>query len=97
MNFGRIATGVMVVLGLAVGAVHSPDQQPALHLSAERAGLHQPADRVLLRARNSVAALNGAGAISSLLTGFVMGAARFVCWKSLTAQGTRIHRLMRGW
>ena len=54
VNFGRIATGVMVVLGLAVGAVHSPDQQPALHLSAERAGLHQPADRGVLHPRNSV-------------------------------------------
>jgi SSS family solute:Na+ symporter len=45
VNFGRVATGVMVVLGLAwVPFIHL-DQQPALHLFAERAGVHQPSDR----------------------------------------------------
>jgi hypothetical protein len=38
----------------AVGAIHSPNQQPTLHLPAKRASLHQSADRLVLRAWNSV-------------------------------------------
>ena len=56
VGFGRVMTGVMVVLGLAwVPFIHL-HQQPALHLPAKRAGLHQPADCGLLHPGNSVAA-----------------------------------------
>jgi solute:Na+ symporter, SSS family len=53
VNFGRVATGIMVVLG----PLHPFDQQPALHLSPECTGLHQPAHRRVFHPRRSLAPL----------------------------------------
>ena len=44
-----------------LGSIHPSDQQPALHLSAKRAGIHQPADCSLLHPGNSVAAVELSG------------------------------------
>jgi SSS family solute:Na+ symporter len=78
VNFGRAATGVMVVLGLLwVPFIHLISSQLYIYLQSVQAYISPPIAACfvlgILWPR-----LNGAGAITSLLTGFCLGAARFV-------------------
>ena len=85
--FGRVATGVMVVLGLAwVPFIHLISSQLYIYLQSVQAYISPPITACfvlgILWPR-----LNGAGAISSLLAGFVLGALRFVA-EIVAARGT---------
>jgi len=78
VNFGRIATGIMVLLGLLwVPFIHYISSQLYIYLQSVQAYISPPIAACfvlgILWPR-----LNGAGAITSLLTGFVLGAARFI-------------------
>src|SRR5271156_7172064 len=78
VNFGRIATGFMVLLGLLwVPFIHYISSQLYIYLQSVQAYISPPISACfvlgILWPR-----LNGTGAISSLMTGFVMGATRFV-------------------
>jgi len=78
VTFGRIATGGMVVLGLLwVPFIHLLSAQLYLYLQSVQAYISPPIAACfvfgILWPR-----LNGQGAISSLLVGFVLGAVRFV-------------------
>ena len=92
--FGRIATGVMVVLGLAwVPFIHLISSQLYIYLQSVQAYISPPIAACfvlgILWTR-----LNGAGAISSLLTGFVLGSVRFVA-EIFAAKGTAFTGLMQ--
>ena len=76
--FGRLATGAMVVLGLLwVPFIHLLSAQLYIYLQSVQAYISPPIAACfifgILWPR-----LNGPGAISSLLVGFVLGAARFI-------------------
>ena len=76
--FGRLTTGVMVLLGLAwVPFIHLISSQLYIYLQSVQAYISPPIASCfvfgILWPR-----LNATGAISSLLTGFAMGAIRFV-------------------
>src|SRR5881275_1002163 len=76
--FGRVATGVMVLLGLLwVPFIHYISSQLYIYLQSVQAYISPPIAACfvlgILWPR-----LNGAGAISSLLAGFVLGATRFI-------------------
>ena len=78
VGFGRVMTGVMVVLGLAwVPFIHLISSQLYIYLQSVQGYISPPIAACfilgILWPR-----LNAQGAISSLLTGFVMGAARFI-------------------
>lgn len=78
VNFGRVATGVMVVLGLLwVPFIHYISSQLYIYLQSVQAYISPPIAACfvlgILWPR-----LNASGAISSLLAGFVLGAVRFV-------------------
>ena len=78
VNFGRIATGMMVVLGLLwVPFIHLISSQLYIYLQSVQAYISPPIASCfvlgILWPR-----LNGSGAITSLLTGFVLGATRFI-------------------
>src|SRR5947208_4355264 len=78
VNFGRVATAFMVLLGLLwVPFIHYISSQLYIYLQSVQAYISPPIAACfvlgILWPR-----LNGSGAIASLLTGFVMGAARFV-------------------
>jgi len=78
VTFGRIATGGMVVLGLLwVPFIHLLSAQLYMYLQSVQAYISPPIAECfvfgILWPR-----LNGQGAISSLLVGFVLGATRFV-------------------
>ena len=78
VNFGRAATGIMVVLGLLwVPFIHLISSQLYIYLQSVQAYISPPIAACfilgILWAR-----LNAVGAITSLLTGFVLGTARFV-------------------
>jgi len=78
VNFGRIATGVMVLLGLLwVPFIHLISSQLYIYLQSVQAYISPPIAACfvlgILWPR-----LNGQGAITSLLSGFVLGAARFI-------------------
>ena len=78
VNFGRIATGVMVLLGLLwVPFIHLISSQLYIYLQSVQAYISPPIAACfvlgILWPR-----LNGAGAITSLLSGFVLGATRFL-------------------
>src|SRR5215469_8012281 len=78
VNFGRAATGVMVVLGLLwVPFIHLISSQLYIYLQSVQAYISPPIAACfilgILWPR-----LNGAGAITSLLTGFGLGAVRFI-------------------
>ena len=92
VNFGRIATGFMVLLGLLwVPFIHLISSQLYIYLQSVQAYISPPIAACfvlgILWPR-----LNGPGAISSLLTGFVLGAVRFVA-ELMAAQGIAIQRL----
>src|SRR5579864_4021901 len=78
VNFGRAATGAMVVLGLLwVPFIHLISSQLYIYLQSVQAYISPPIAACfilgILWPR-----LNGAGAITSLLTGFGLGAVRFI-------------------
>src|SRR5215831_2098148 len=78
VNFGRVATGIMVLLGLLwVPFIHYISSQLYIYLQSVQAYISPPIAACfvlgILWPR-----LNGQGAISSLLTGFVLGAVWFV-------------------
>src|SRR5689334_6729643 len=78
VNFGRVATGIMVLLGLLwVPFIHYISSQLYIYLQSVQAYISPPIAACfvlgILWPR-----LNGAGAISSLLAGFVLGATRFI-------------------
>ena len=78
VNFGRVATAFMVLLGLLwVPFIHYISSQLYIYLQSVQAYISPPIAACfvlgILWPR-----LNGAGAISSLLAGFVLGATRFI-------------------
>src|SRR3989440_8051675 len=78
VNFGRIATGLMVLLGLLwVPFIHLLSAELYIYLQSVQAYISPPIAACfvfgILWPR-----LNGQGAISSLLLGFALGASRFV-------------------
>jgi SSS family solute:Na+ symporter len=78
VNFGRIATGAMVLLGLLwVPFIHLLSAQLYIYLQSVQAYISPPIAACfvfgILWPR-----VNAQGAISSLLAGFVLGAARFM-------------------
>ena len=78
VNFGRVATGIMVVLGLLwVPFIHLISSQLYIYLQSVQAYISPPIAACfifgILWPR-----LNGAGALASLLTGFGLGAVRFI-------------------
>src|SRR3954471_9145924 len=97
VNFGRAATGVMVLLGILwVPFIHLINSQLYIYLQSVQAYISPPIAACfilgILWPR-----LNGAGAISSLLTGFVMGATRFVMELADRASGGRFESPVARW
>jgi solute:Na+ symporter, SSS family len=93
VNFGRVATGFMVLLGLLwVPFIHLISSQLYIYLQSVQAYISPPIAACfvlgILWPR-----LNGQGAISSLLAGFVLGAFRFIA-ELMAAQGTQFSGLM---
>ena len=93
VNFGRIATGMMVLLGLLwVPFIHLISSQLYIYLQSVQAYISPPIASCfvlgILWPR-----LNGSGAISSLMTGFVLGAVRFVA-ELAAAKGAQFSGLM---
>ncbi len=78
VNFGRIATGILVVLGIAwVPFIHLISSQLYVYLQSVQAYISPPI-AVCFIFGILWPRVNGAGALSSLLTGFVLGTVRFV-------------------
>jgi SSS family solute:Na+ symporter len=78
VNFGRLATGMMVLLGLLwVPFIHLISSQLYIYLQSVQAYISPPIAACFVLGV-IWPRLNGTGAIASLLTGFVMGAARFL-------------------
>src|SRR5438309_742593 len=78
VSFGRAATGIMVVLGLLwVPFIDLTSSQLYIYLQSVQAYISPPI-AVCFIFGILWTRLNGAGAISSLLTGFVMGTVRFI-------------------
>lgn len=97
VNFGRIATGIMVLLGLLwVPFIHYISSQLYIYLQSVQAYISPPIAACfvlgILWPR-----LNGPGAISSLLTGFVLGAVRFVLELADKAGGGRFASPVARW
>lgn len=93
VNFGRVATGIMVLLGLLwVPFIHLISSQLYIYLQSVQAYISPPIAACfvlgILWTR-----LNGTGAISSLLTGFVLGAVRFVA-ELMAARGAEFSGVM---
>jgi SSS family solute:Na+ symporter len=78
VTFGRYATGVLVILGvLWVPFIHLISAQLYVYLQSVQAYISPPI-AVCFILGICWPRMNGQGAISSLLTGFVMGTVRFV-------------------
>ncbi len=78
VSFGRAATGIMVVLGLLwVPFIHLISSQLYIYLQSVQAYISPPITACFILGILWTR-LNGAGAISSLLTGFVLGSVRFI-------------------
>lgn len=78
VNFGRVATGVMVLLGLLwVPFIHLISNQLYIYLQSVQAYISPPI-AVCFILGIIWPRLNGAGAIASLLTGFGLGTVRFL-------------------
>jgi solute:Na+ symporter, SSS family len=97
VNFGRIATGFMVLLGLLwVPFIHLISSQLYIYLQSVQAYISPPIAACfvlgILWTR-----LNAQGAISSLLTGFVLGAVRFVLEIADRASGGRFENAGVRW
>ena len=88
VTFGRAATGVMVVLGLLwVPFIHLISSQLYIYLQSVQAYISPPI-AVCFLFGIMWPRMNGTGALSSLLTGFGLGALRFVMeLKERTAGG----------
>src|SRR5207245_1366353 len=87
VGFGRVMTGFMVILGLAwVPFIHLISSQLYIYLQSVQAYISPPIAACfilgILWPR-----LNGTGALSSLLTGFALGAFRFVMELKARASG----------
>ncbi len=98
VTFGRLATGAMVLLGLLwVPFIHLINSQLYVYLQSVQAYISPPIAACfvlgILWPR-----LNGTGAISSLLTGFVLGAGRFIMeLKEHAAGGHYFHSRLAIW
>jgi len=97
VNFGRIATGFMVLLGLLwVPFIHYISSQLYIYLQSVQAYISPPISACfvlgILWPR-----LNGSGAITSLLTGFVLGATRFVLELADRAAGGHFESPVARW
>src|SRR5881398_2412610 len=97
VNFGRVATGMMVLLGLLwVPFIHYISSQLYIYLQSVQAYISPPISACfilgILWPR-----LNGSGAIASLLTGFVMGATRFIMELADRASGGRFESPAARW
>lgn len=97
VGFGRVMTGVMVLLGLAwVPFIHLISSQLYIYLQSVQAYISPPIASCfilgILWPR-----LNAQGAISSLLTGFVLGTVRFVCEIMDRAAGGRFDNAAIRW
>jgi len=97
VNFGRIATGIMVLLGLLwVPFIGYISNQLYIYLQSVQAYISPPISACfilgILWPR-----LNGSGAIASLLTGFVMGATRFVMELADRASGSHFKSSFARW
>src|SRR3989454_1400160 len=78
VTFGRIATAIMVILGILwVPFIRLLSAQLYIYLQSVQAYISPPI-AVCFIFGILWPRVNGAGAISSLLTGFVMGAVRFI-------------------
>jgi SSS family solute:Na+ symporter len=78
VNFGRFATGAMVLLGLLwVPFIHLLSAQLYIYLQSVQAYISPPI-AVCFIFGILWTRVNGQGAISSLLAGFVLGAVRFI-------------------
>jgi len=97
VTFGRIATGIMVILGLLwVPFIKYISSELYIYLQSVQAYISPPISACfvlgILWPR-----LNGSGAISSLLTGFAMGATRFVLEITDRASASRYQSPMIRW
>lgn len=97
VNFGRIATGIMVLLGLLwVPFIHYISSQLYIYLQSVQAYISPPIAACfvlgILWPR-----LNGSGAITSLLTGFVLGATRFLLELADKAAGGKFASPIARW
>jgi SSS family solute:Na+ symporter len=97
VSFGRAATGLMVILGLLwVPFIHLISSQLYIYLQSVQAYISPPIASCfilgILWPR-----LNAQGAISSLLTGFVLGGVRFVLEIMDHAAGGRFDRPAIRW
>lgn len=97
VTFGRAATGIMVVLGLLwVPFIHLISSQLYIYLQSVQAYISPPIAACfilgILWPR-----LNGAGALSSLLTGFGLGAFRFVMELRERASGQHLTSGIAAW
>jgi len=97
VTFGRIATGIMVLLGLLwVPFIHYISSQLYIYLQSVQAYISPPIAACfvlgILWPR-----LNGPGAITSLLTGFVLGATRFILELADRAAGGRFESPVVRW
>src|SRR5947199_259581 len=97
VNFVRIATGIMVLLGLLwVPFIHFISSQLYIYLQSVQAYISPPISACfvlgILWPR-----LNGSGAIASLLTGFVLGAIRFVLEIAERASGVEFQNSAVHW
>jgi SSS family solute:Na+ symporter len=78
VNFGRVATGILVLLGIAwVPFIHLISAQLYVYLQSVQAYISPPI-AVCFIFGILWPRMNGTGALSSLVTGFVMGTVRFV-------------------
>src|SRR5215813_12786418 len=94
VNFGRIATGAMVLLGLLwVPFIHLLSAQLYIYLQSVQAYI-SPLIAACFVLGILWLRLNGSGAITSLLTGFVLGAVRFIA-ELMAARGTEFTGLMQ--
>src|SRR2546427_12683972 len=79
VNFGRAATGVLVLLGvLWVPFIRLINAQLFIYLQAVQAYISPPI-AVCFIFGILWTRVNGTGAITTLMSGFVLGSARFVC------------------
>jgi len=97
VTFGRAATGIMVLLGLLwVPFIHLISSQLYIYLQSVQAYISPPIAACfilgILWPR-----LNGTGALSSLLTGFGLGAFRFVMELKERASGEHLTSGLAAW